>query len=205
MAKQPDPFQIRCELARCVPALLSCEAALPRRDELKQEHDFIAAAARRGYFLPDEEQMVVLRYSQYMAVRSALIQILEDMRRHAGRTSSARATTSTSSLIGLAAEYPVLWKKLDEANPLVGLPRKSFTHIYNEYSRPRNMTRLLVAIEFYRHHYEDIQKLADDPLVGPVVELLRREEPWMDLSKREALKRRASYRLFSFPWPPARA
>ncbi len=217
MASKPDPFEIRRELARCVPALLSCEAALPRHDELKQERDFIAAAEERGYFHPDEEEDVILRYSQYLAIRSSLVQILDDMRRHIGRTSTAwknwpqrlpvfitayaagcLRNRCADHLIGLAADSPVLHKKLDEENRRFGIPRKSFTHIYNEYSRPKNMTRLLVAIDFYRRQYDAIQELKDDPQVGRVVQLLRREEPWMDLSKRDALKRRASYRWFSF-------
>lgn len=217
MSGPADPSEINRELARCVPALLACEAALPHFDELKQEHEFIDAAAQRGYFHPDEEEVVLLRYSQYMAIRSTLIEVLEDMRRHAGRTSSAwrkwpqRLPVFITAyaagclrhrcahhLIGLAADRPVLWKKLDEANARAGLPRKTFTHIYSEYSRPRNMTRLLVATEFYRRHHAAIQELADDPQVGPVVELLRREEPRIELSKREALKRRAAYRWFSF-------
>jgi len=217
MAKQPDPMEIHRELSRCVPALLACQAALPLHDELQLEHDFIEAANQRGYFLPDEEELVLMRYSQYMAIRSALIEVLEDMRRHIGRTSMAWKKwpqrlpmflaafaagclrhRCANHLITLAADRPVLRKKLDEENRIYGLPRKTFTQIFDEYSRPRNMTRLLVAIDFYRRHHESIRALAEDPLMGPVVELLRREEPWMELSKREALKRRAKYRWFSF-------
>lgn len=217
MAGEANAFEIRRELARCVPTLLSCHAALPTHKDLDRELDFIDAAAQRGYFLPDEEEVVVQRYSQYMAVRAALVEVLEQMRRHAGRTSSAWSKwpqrlpvfitafaagclrhRCAHQLISLASERPVLWEKLDEENPRVVLARKSFTLIYKEYSRARNLTRLLVAIEFYRRHRDEIQKLADDPQVGPVVRLLRREEPWMDLNKREALKRCFAYRWFSF-------
>ncbi len=216
MKDHQRPSAIQLELERCVPALLACEAALPSVEDLAREHGFIATAAERGYFHPDEQEVVVLRYSQYLAVRSTLIEILEDMRRHAGRTSSAwrhwpqrlpvfitafaagcLRHRSARHLIGLAADCPVLWKKLDEQNLWAGLPRKSFTQIYKEYSRPCNMTRMLVAHEFYRHHYAAIMDLADHPLVGPVVDLLRREEPRIELTRREALKRRLAYRLFS--------
>lgn len=216
MGGEADAFEIRRELARCVPALLACEVALPREADLKQEHDLVAAASERGYFLPDEEEVVLLRYTQYLAVRSALVQILDDMRRHVGRTAGAWRKwpqrlpvfitafaagclrhRCAGHLIRLAADRPVLWQKLDEENARAGLPRKSFTRIYKQYSSARNLTRLLVAKEFYRHHAEAIAELADDPLVGPVVGLLRREEPWMELGKREALWRRVAYRWFS--------
>ena len=79
MAGESDSFEIKRELARCVPTLLSCEAALPRHADLQQEHEFIAAAEERGHFHPDEEEVVMLRYSQYMAIRSSLVQVLEQL------------------------------------------------------------------------------------------------------------------------------
>ena len=217
MAGRSESTDIDQLLAECVPALLACEAALPTYDGLEQEHDYLAAADERGHFHPDEEEIVLLRYTQYLAVRSALVQILDDLQQHLGRTvtgwrrwphrlpvfltayaAGCLRHRAAGHLVGLAADRSVVWKKLDEENVRAGLPRKSFTRIYREYSRPGNMTRLLVALEFYRRHQDEVRELAQDPLMGPVVELLAREDERMELNKREALKRGALYGWFSF-------
>lgn len=203
-------------LARSVPALLACEAAMPAFVDLEPELLCAEAAEGRGYFRPDEEKLILLRYTQYLAVRAALIQVLAELRCHTGRTAlgwrrwpqrlpvfiTACAAgcllhRAARRLIGFAAERPVVWSKLDEENRGSGLPRKSFTRIYQQYSHPNNLTRLLLAIDFYRRHQDQIRELADDPVVGPVVGLLQREEPTMHLGKREALRRSAAYRWFS--------
>lgn len=204
-------------LAHCVPALLACETALPTHDSLAREHAHLDAAEARGYFHPDEEELIVLRYTQYLALRSALIQILEDLQHHLGRTvtgwrrwphrmpvflaayaAGCLRHRAAGHLVRLAAGRPVVWKKLDEENVHAGLPRKSFTHIYREYSRPRNTTKLLVAREFYRRHQDEVNQVGCDPLIGQVVELLQREDERMELNKREAIKRGAIYGWFSF-------
>lgn len=203
-------------LARNVPALLACEAALPSFDALVEEQRCAEAAEARGYFHPDEEQLILLRYTQYMAVRSTLVQVLAELRRHTGRTvlgwrrwpqrmpvflaayaAGCLLHRAASRVVGFAAARPVVWRKLDEENRASGLPRKSFTHLYGRFSHPANLTRLLLARDFHRRHREAIREWADDPLVGPVVALLEREQAAMDLRKSEALRRGAAYRWHS--------
>ena len=155
MASCNDGSDIDQLLAHCVPALLACETALPTYDSLAREHAHLDAAEARGYFHPDEEELIVLRYTQYLALRSALIQILEDLQHHLGRivtgwrrwphrmpvfltayAAGCLRHRAAGHLVRLAAGRPVVWKKLDEENVHARLPRKSFTHIYREYSRP---------------------------------------------------------------------
>jgi hypothetical protein len=37
---------------------------------------FLAAVAERGYFKPDEDEAIRLRYSQYLSARAALLAVL---------------------------------------------------------------------------------------------------------------------------------
>jgi Permuted papain-like amidase enzyme, YaeF/YiiX, C92 family len=172
------------------------------------------AASMRGYFLPDEEEVIRLRYSQYLGLRAALLETLEGLSLASGNGemdwgnrlpvfATAFATAcillrADRFLIQLAADRPVVWKKLDEADPRAGIPRKSFTAIYKALSDPGNSRKFLSAVGFYEKHRSGIRELAADPVAGPVVDLLLREEPWIERRKRDALKRAVSYRWFSF-------
>ena len=120
----------------------------------------------RGYFLPDEEELIRLRYSQYLGIAGGADGNAGRAGGcgRAGRGWSGRdrlpvfATAFAAAcvlmradrfLVELAAERPVVWKKLDEEDPLAGIPRKTFTAIYKAVSDPLNARRFLVAADFY--------------------------------------------------------
>lgn len=195
-------------------AVCAAAGAMPGRDGLTAESECAAAASARGYFLPDEEELIRLRYSQYLGLRAALVATLDALAGAAGRgrvewadrlpvfaTAFAAACVLLRAdrlLVELAADRPVVWKKLDEADPLAGIPRKTFTSIYKAVSDPRNARRFLTAADFHAEHREEILALAGDPVLGPVVDLLLAEEPRIERRRRDALKRVVSYRWFSF-------
>lgn len=201
-------------LARSVAVMLAASGALPGHDDLGAELACVDAADARGYFLPDEEELIRLRYSQYLGLRAALLETLGELGDAAGRGEVAwsdrlpvfAAAFATGCvwiradryLVELAAARPVVWKKLDEEDARAGIPRKTFTGIYQAVSNPVNMTRLLLAADFYQKHRAEIQALAADPLMEPVVALLLAEEPGIERRRREMLKRIVSYRWFSF-------
>lgn len=201
-------------LGRSAAAMLAASRALPRHGDLDAERACVEAASARGYFLPDEDELIRLRYSQYLGLRAALLETFSELEALAGHTEMAwrnrlpvfAAAFAAACLVSradryvveLAAERPVLWKKLDEEDPRSGIPRKTFTGIYKSVSHPANLTRLVLASDFYRKHREEILALAGDPVIGPAVELLAAEEPRIESRWRDALKRHVSYRLFSF-------
>jgi hypothetical protein len=78
-----------------------------------------------------------------------------------------------------------------------GLPRKSFTSVYQSISRPSQALRFLEAADFHFANRARILELSGDGVVGPVVELLLAEEPWIERRRREVLKRTLAYRWFS--------
>jgi hypothetical protein len=201
-------------LARGVSAVMAAAEAIPEPGDLTDELGCVEAASGRGYFLPDEEELIRLRYSQYLSLRAALSETLGGLGEIAGRgavewrdrlpvfaTAFAAACVLMRAdrfLIDLAAERPVVWKKLDEEDVRSGIPRKTFTAVYKAVSDPVNARRFLIAADFHEKHRDGILELADDPVAGPVVGLLVAEEQWIGRRKRDALKRVVSYRWFSF-------
>jgi hypothetical protein len=195
-------------------ATLSAAAAIPDRGALVEDLDMLHIAAERGYFLPAEDEWVKVRYSQYLAVRAALLATIGTLGAAAGSgtvawsqrlpvfaTAFAAACVLLRAdrfLVDLAMDHPLLWKKLDEADSASGIPRKSFTGIHKALGHPVNLARFLEAADFYRHHREEIHALAEDEALAPLVGLLKNEEERIEGRRRDALKRHASYRWFSF-------
>jgi hypothetical protein len=63
-------------LAGGAAAVLAAAEALPERGDLAAELDLLEAATDRGYFPPDADELVRLRYSQYLGLRAALWETL---------------------------------------------------------------------------------------------------------------------------------
>ncbi len=194
--------------------VLAAAVAIPGRDSLLGEISICEAAAARGYFLPDEEEWVKLRYSQYLTLRTSLLATIEELGGLAGRScvewnsrlplfASAFAAAcillrANRFIVDLASQHPVLWKKLDEEDRLAGISRKSFTSIYQALTSPRNQLRFLHAADHYIQHRNEIFALSDDPMIRPIIELLESEEHFIERRRSEVVKRRICYRWFSF-------
>lgn len=201
-------------LARSVAAMLAAARAMPHHEDLDAELQRVEAASSRGYFLPDEEEMIRIRYSQYLGLRAAMLETFSELEALAGRGVAdwsnrlpvfvaAFATACVLSradryVVALAADRPVVWKKLDEEDRRAGIPRKTFTGIYKMVSHSANLARLVLAADFYRNHRQEIMAMAGDPVIGPVVDLLANEQSRIVAGWRDALKRHLAYRLFSF-------
>jgi hypothetical protein len=194
--------------------VLAAAAVLPQRDHLTRELSIAQQAAERGYFLPDEEEWVKLRYSQYLSLRASLLSTIEEIGGLAGRvhwqwrSHMPLFTTAFSAacillranrfVVDFASQHSVIWKKLDEEDRSTGIPRKSFTTIYRALTSPKNQLRFLYAVDHYTRHRNEIYSLRSDPMMRPMIDLLETEELYIERSRRDALKRRISYRWFSF-------
>ncbi len=210
----PTPRETDRILDSAIATVLAAFAALPEHDSLTPELAAIDAACARGYFLPDEDEWIKLRYSQYLSLRTSLLATIKEIGSLAGRNGlewKSRLplfTTAFSAacilmranrfLVDIAKDRSVVWKKLDEADSACGIPRKSFTAVYEAMSSPRNQLRFLDAANFFLLHREEIHNLAENPVFRPLISLLETEEPFIERRRREALKRRLSYRWFSF-------
>jgi hypothetical protein len=210
----PDAGESDRIVESAIATVLAAAAALPERDSLSPELTTLDAACLRGYFLPDEDEWIKLRYSQYLGLRASLLATISEIGTLAGRSGlewKSRLPLFTTAfaaacllmranrfLVDIAADRSVVWKKLDEADSACGIPRKSFTAVYEAMSSPHNQLRFLDAADFFLLHREDIRALTDIPALRTIAELLAIEEPYIERRRREAIKRRMSYRWFSF-------
>jgi hypothetical protein len=201
-------------LERGAASVLAAADALPSAEDLMTELECVSSASARGYFLPDEEECIRIRYSQFLSLRVALLDVLDELGEMAGRgevewrdrlpvfmTAFAAACVLSRAdrfLIDLAEERPVVWKKLDEADVRAGIPRKSFSGVYKAVSDPMNAQRFLAAADFYFRNRGEIQELADEWGLRAVVDLLVNEEGLIERRRRDALGRFVSYRWYSF-------
>lgn len=201
----------------------SIAPALPLRDEMARELADAAAAEQRGYFLPDEDERIREVFATYLTTRAALLETIDSIqpvfaqlgkavdtpevdqlwrqRLQAfvvGFTAATMLVRAATFIVDLAAERPVVWKKLDEAESRFGIPAKSYTSVYKNLVSSRRMWRFHEALVFYEVHREDVSALDADSVVGELVALLNVEKPFLQYRKRDYLKRKWGYRLHSF-------
>jgi len=197
-----------------IATLLAVAAALPERADLTTELACVEAALARGYFLPDEDELVRRRYLAYLSLRAVLLESLDELAAAAGTgraqwqqrlpvfaTAFAAACVLARTnrfLTDMARDHPVLWKKLDEPEPAAGVPRKSFTRIFKSATSPPTLRLFLSATDYYFANREAIHALGAEPRFAPVIELLAREEERMERRRGDALRRLFAYRWFSF-------
>lgn len=201
------------QLRKGADAVIAAAVAMPREAELALEEQTILRAIARGYFSPDEDDLIRVRYMQYLSLRAGLLETLAALEPMAGRNREWRSrlhafvvafacgclmARATGYLLRIAANEPVLWKKLDEEDARYGIPRKTFTTIFRDAARARRLRLLRKAAEFYHEHRSQIRALAIDPEWAPLVILLEEEEAFMPKRKRDAAKRVIEYRWFSF-------
>jgi hypothetical protein len=173
----------------------------------------LAAAGARGYFTPGEDEAIRARYRAYLAGRAALLEALASMEEASGGDDRADRVPAlvvalaaaclllrgARELIGAAGGSRLLRKKLDESDPLRGIPRKTFAGLYRDATRPRRLLRFHEVLEFHRRHRDEIH---GGGAAGHYGELLARLDDWTaafpagDFAG--LLRERLRYRWFSF-------
>jgi len=175
---------------------------------------FLDAATARGYFTPDEDEAVRVRYAQYLGVRGALLSTLAELEQACGPVNggwekqlpafavafaaACLLLRQARSLAALAGLHPVLAKKLDEPSAPHGIPRKTFTALFRATTDPLRLILFRDAATFYDKHRSKIRELAADPELAPAVTLLEDEDEWIERRKRDILRRRLAYGWHSF-------
>lgn len=203
------------EIESCRDILLAAAPVMPHRENLEREIADAIAAQERGYYLPDEDERLREVFAQYLEVRTALRGVVSRMEPlvdrgreldHAeqmrvfviGFTAACFLVRSGLYMIGMAQDRKVVRKKLDEAEPRYGIPRKSFTEVYRVQSSVRRMWKFHDAWRFYERNRAEIGNLRTDPGIGEIIPLLVAEEPLMETRRREYWKHRIRYRIHSF-------
>ncbi|MEN8693963.1 MAG: YiiX/YebB-like N1pC/P60 family cysteine hydrolase [Akkermansiaceae bacterium] len=192
--------------------LQAAEPALPRENDLSQEIADAIAAQERGYYLPDEDERLREVYARYLAVRGTLWEMVLALKPHVyggpdekeqrqvfglSFCAAAMLVRCGSFIVNLAHARPVLWKKLDEAEPRYGLERKNFTRLYRSTSSLRWMWVYTEAIRYYESNREEIQEALISGGMASAAEWLSAEEPFFEKNRSSLIRRRLSYRLHS--------
>ena len=197
-------------------SVCSLAPAVSGLDQLQQEIEDGKRAAARGYFTADEDDRVRARFAQYLTARAALHQTIAElaplaMPRALGVDEQTRLRAFAIAyaaacllvrgarilVLELAAD-PLAQRKLDEAEPRFGIPPRQYRAVYKSLTDPTNIWRLYDAREFARANRNDIEALAADALLAPIVALALEAEPALDVPVRLALMKRLHYRLHSF-------
>ena len=168
----------------------------------------------RGYFLPDEDDAVRVRYSRFLGTRSVLLSTLAAMESVAGGRDSewerrlpafAVALVATCQIargsrdwIALAATSRILRKKLDEADSRHGVPRKTFARLYRSGTDTSRKLHFQHAVAFYQSHRSTFDRLRSDPQLAEILEMIDAEVAAFDFRSSQVWLERLRYRWFSF-------
>lgn len=215
MATDPS---LDSNLRRGLRAILAV-AAGPTHGKLLSGHPrLLSRAEKRGYLSPEEDQLIRVRYAQYLAERASLVAVLDSLEPACGRgpadwegcrpaflTALAAAcllVTGTRRLRRPVMHSRLLRKALDEADTRRGVPAKSFAGLYRATTAPRRLHLLHAAQRWCLEHRSEFAPPARESAGGAVegaVELLPIIEA-LDLnpSREDIWRDRLRYRWFSF-------
>ncbi|MEP4077743.1 YiiX/YebB-like N1pC/P60 family cysteine hydrolase [Haloferula sp.] len=168
----------------------------------------------RGYFLPDEDDAIRVRYSRFLGARSVLLATLESMEAVSGGRKSewerrlpafAVALAATCQIvrgsrdwIALAETSRILRKKLDEADARHGVPRKTFARLYRSGTNTTRKLHFQHAVDFYRSHRSEFEPLRANSQLAEILEMIDEEVSGFDLRSSQVWIERFRYRCFSF-------
>ena len=198
--------------ARALSTIAPLLTTLPQIESVVEQN---RTAVERGYFLPDEDEQVRELFSHYLTTRAALNSVLDDLRPHAiaelkqpqprhpevflvAFCTAVLLMRSGRYLIDKFRDNKVIWRKLDEAEPRYGIPKKQFTKVYQSLTSVRNNMVFNDAVDYYRENQTQLLDLQSDPVLKPVVEILQERDEFFESSTGEFVKKRLNYRLHSF-------
>lgn len=197
--------------ARSVVSLAPALTARPQR-----ELEDIARGVARGHFTPDEDERIRERFATYLTARAGMLQTIADLKPIAlaqpnelderTRVQAFAIAYAAASLLVRAARFiveqyakdAVIQRKLDEAEPRFGLPRKQFTAVFKAVTSPANAWQLMDAARFAAAHRPEIDALEADPAFAPVLAYLRECEAAMQRGTRDLVRARLAYRWHSW-------
>ena len=194
-------------LAAIAPRLPTLESA----QSLKSK---ISPAIKRGYLLPDEDELIRDLFSRYLTIRAALLSVLGEVRPYAyaevrnptpkqpdvfliAFCAACLLVRSGRYVVESVRNDPVIWKKLDEPEPRFGIPRKQFTKIYRSLASTSNIWAFLEGIRYFQEHRTELMALESNPSLKPIVEIIRVEESFINSSRSYYATHGAKYRWHS--------
>jgi len=195
-------------------ALLTIAPLLPTSESINEVVNQLSPAITRGYFTPEEDELIRERFSKYLTVRAALYSVLMDLKPIIFNQikpndaeynkvfliafcTAAMLRRSGRHLIVNFRSNKMIRRKLNEAEPRYGIPRKQFTAVYRSLTSLRNVIIFRQGVKYFEENRNTILGLDADPTLLPIVELLKIEIPYIESNLDDDLKKRLQFRLHS--------
>jgi hypothetical protein len=218
---EPDPLEPAGAIVRrAVRTLRGLGPAMPTPENLSQEMADARNATKRGYFTPDEDERVRAAFAKFLKARAVLEDTILDIEELCSRRDGTFSALSereqyqaftacfyAACLLNRTADFvvgrygrsKVVHRKLDEAEPRFGIPKKCFTQLFQMLTEPSHIWHFQQLIRFAKDHEDKIIGLRDDALVGPLVELLLLERPQLiEFSRRMFYRKRLRYWCYAY-------
>ncbi|MEP3654511.1 MAG: YiiX/YebB-like N1pC/P60 family cysteine hydrolase [Litorimonas sp.] len=166
--------------SKALSTLLAAHAGLPTPSDMDTLIRDSQAAEARGYYNPVEDERLRETYTRYLAIRSALWEVIQSLPNPAKRVQRDPASATPEDwrgfsiafcaaelivrtgeyLIDLARDRGIVWKKLDEADQRYSLERKSFTRLYRQLTSAFRMRGFYRACDVYDAHRDKVMSAA---------------------------------------------
>jgi hypothetical protein len=197
---------------RSIASLAPSMLALEECDDVRR---CVRQATERGYFPPEEDEVIRAWFARYLTMRTGLLETIDDLapialgaeRRCSDqeRLGAFIVAYTTSCMLVRAARFlirqvvvsDVVRRKLNEEDPTHRIPSNQYTSIYRSLTSPRNAWRLYEARRFAAKSHEAIDAMANDPDMKPVVEVLALTEQAVCVTRRRYFWARLIYRVYS--------
>ena len=199
------------DLRKTQRAYLSLAQALARLSEEQPEQSMIQGAIKRGYFAPEEDDLVWSLISRYLTIRSGFWEIINDMSAHfsddienvkttddwrhflLGYASSCQAVRMARLLIDKLASHKLVQRKINEGAPQHRIPPKVFTHVYQSLSDADNAMKMQYMMNMVEANKDFIKTLENDDYVAEIVQNLDMLEKTLHPSQLAFIKLRFQY------------
>ncbi|MCF6190141.1 MAG: hypothetical protein L3J51_06675 [Cocleimonas sp.] len=199
------------DLRKTQRAYLSLTEALAKLSAEQPGQSIIQGAIKRGYFVPEEDDLVWSLISRYLTIRSGFWEIINDMSAHfsddienvktiddwrhflLGYASSCQAVRMARLLIDELASHKLVQRKINEGAPQHRIQPKVFTEIYQSLSDTDNAMKMQYMMNMVEANKDFIKTLENDDYVAEIVTNLDMLEETLHPSQLAFIKLRFKY------------
>jgi len=199
------------DLQKTQRAYLSLTRALINLAKEQPEQIAIQTAIKRGYFLPEEDDLVWSLISRYLTIRAGFWEVINDMSAHfsddienvkslddwrhflLGYASSCQAVYMARLLINELASHRLVQRKINEGAPQHRIPHKMFTEVYRSLADTENAMKMQYMMNLVDANRDFINTLDNDEVVAGIVKKLDVLEDTLHPSQWAFIKLRLKY------------
>ena len=165
----------------------------------------------RGDFRPAEDEAIARWFARFLNTRELLWTVIEDVLRVLATPQETEESKDSLRyfLVGYAAlciliridrvmlfdvaHHSTIQRKLNEAFPEYGIPRKQYTTVFSSFVDYEHVFAMHDAIKYAKRNRRTLLSLDSDPVVGAIARRLPELETSLNPSKLSHLKRAWSY------------